>query len=444
MKGQSLKKQAMVTAGGSALVRAMGFGLRILLSRLLGAEALGIMELASGVHMLALTPAAAGLPSAVSRLTAKAETEEEKQLTLYAGRSLALGMGVWAAAALLLLAPALSRALGDERTLPSLLFFVPCVMTVGVSCVYDGYFLGRGRALPPAVSELAEQIVRMGVIAAFASLVGRVTPAWRAALPAAASSFGETVGLAVICFAAGSIPSFRGDRRLHERKRALRKLSLPLVLNRFSHTALRSLCSVMIPLRLAAGGMQQAEAMSRLGMLNGMVMPLMLLPGLISGALSAVGCPAIARCRTRKGESRLARKLLLAALGAGAVSMAGLYLCSPFIACRIYHLPELTPLIRSSCFLAVLLPVQQTLSGLMTGLGLQKHSLIASLLGAGFTLLCTWLWTSRQGIQGAAFAVMAGHGLTTLWELTVWRNRSVLRGIAGEACEKNEDVLTAD
>ena len=57
MKRQSLKRQALITGASTALVRAMGFALRLYVSRLLGAEALGVMELASGVHMLALTPA---------------------------------------------------------------------------------------------------------------------------------------------------------------------------------------------------------------------------------------------------------------------------------------------------------------------------------------------------------------------------------------------------
>ena len=83
MKRNSLKTQAMITTVCGALVRLMGFFLRLLLSRLLGAEALGVMELASGAHMLALTPAASGLPSAVSRLTARAETPEKRALIFH-------------------------------------------------------------------------------------------------------------------------------------------------------------------------------------------------------------------------------------------------------------------------------------------------------------------------------------------------------------------------
>ena len=417
MRKESLKRQAMITACCGALVRAMGFGLRLWISRLLGAEALGVTELASGAHMLALTPAAAGLPSAVSRLTAKAENDEQRWLTLYAGRQMAAWMGLCVTPLFLFLSPVLARLLGDERTLPTLVFFAPCVLTVGLSSVYDGYFFGRGKALPPALSEGVEQIVRLGVVGALAFLVPRVTVAYRAALPAVASTLGEAAGLAVILAMAGSIPSFRKDSRLPDRRRKLFSLSLPLLLNRFCHTGLRSLCGVIIPQRLMAGGLDKAEAMSRLGMFSGMAMPLMFLPCLISGALAAVGGPAMARCKTKQAENRLALRLLSAGLATGLLSAAGLYALAPYVSNLFYRLPELTPLLRAAVPLAVLLPVQQTVNGMMTGLGLQKRSLAAGLLGAAATLLCTWQWTPARGIYGAAFASMAGHGLILFCEL---------------------------
>ncbi len=413
----SLKKQAMVTAGSTAAVRAAGFALRLWISRLLGAEALGILELASGVHMLALTPAAAGLPGAVSRMAAKAENEEQRQLALYAGRQVSLRLGGVIAPLFFLLGPLLSRALGDERALPALWCFVPCVITVGVSSVYDGWFFGRGRALPPAVSECAEQAARMLALAALARWISRVTPAWRAAMPAAASTVGEAVGLGVVMAWAGRVPSFRHDPRLAETRRQLMGLSLPLLLNRLCHTGLRSLCSAVIPLRLMAGGCLRAEAMSLLGMLNGMVMPLMFLPCMVSGALAAVGAPAAARCKTAPAERRLIRRLLFAALAVGAACAGGLYALAPFLARRFYRLPELTALIRFSCPLALLLPLHQAASGVMTGLGMQKKTLRASLAGSAVLLFFTWYWVPKLGISGAALSSMIGHAVMLLCDL---------------------------
>ena len=427
MKEMSLRRQAAVTACGGAAVRALGFALRLWMSRSLGAEAVGIMELAAGAHALAVTPGAAGLPGAVSRLTARAESKEDQWQVLHAGKTLALRTGLLLWPLFFLLSPWIARWLGDPRTLPSLWFYAPCVLLIALSSVYDGYCFGQGRPVPPALSELTEQLTRLALVLGLAFMIPRVTAAWRAALPALAALAGEAAGLWVVRrMARNQTFSFDPAREAALRKHLLR-LSLPLLVNRLTHTGLHTLCGVVIPLQLVAAGLDHGEAVSRLGMLNGMVLPLMFLPGLFSGALSAVGTPAVARCRTRRAENRLMRKVLLSSLGIGCLCAAGLYAAAPLLSMGLYRLPELTPLIRACCPLAVALPVQQAASGLMTGLGLQKKSLAASLMGAAATLLCTWQWVPARGICGAAHASLAGHGLELFCCLTILllRNRSL-------------------
>ena len=72
MKAVGAKKQTVFLTGVNAVVRALGLLMRVMLSRLLGAEIMGIAELAQGVHMLAITPLTSGLPLAISRMTARA------------------------------------------------------------------------------------------------------------------------------------------------------------------------------------------------------------------------------------------------------------------------------------------------------------------------------------------------------------------------------------
>lgn len=247
MKQQSLRRQTLVTAGCSAAVRGIGFGMRLWLSRMLGAEAVGVMELAGSVHMLALTPAAAGLPGAVSRLTAKSSAQEQP-LVLRAGRQLALGMAAMLTPLLLLLSPWIARQLGDGRTLPSLYLFAPCLVLIGVSSVYDGYCLGRGEVWPPALSELTEQLTRLAVSLGLLSCLPGLTVAYRAAVPALATALGEGAGLLVMLRFVGRMRGRRTDPRLPAIRRQLTRLSLPLMLTRLSHTGLRALCGAVIPL----------------------------------------------------------------------------------------------------------------------------------------------------------------------------------------------------
>lgn len=417
MKKQSLRGQAALITGCGAAVRAMGFLMRLWISRALGAEAVGIMELASGVHTLALTPAAAGLPAAVSRLTARARTEEEQQRVLYAARQLARRIALWIMPLYLAAAPWIADALGDRRTLPSLIFFAPCVLFIGLSGVYDGYCLGKSSAFSPAMSELGEQMFRFCALMVFSRGLGRLTAAGRAALPAAAGLIGEGAGWVIAVVLVGKAASFRGDPGLKAIRKELWALSLPMMLSRLSHTGLRALSGLLIPQRLAAAGLPHSEAMSRLGMLNGMVLPLMFLPGLLAGSLAVVGGPAAARCESGERLKRLFFRLLWPALLTGLACAAGLRLFSPWIALRLYRLPEIAPMIRALCPMAVLLPVQQALSGMMNGLGRQKSALRHGLLGAALTLALTFRWTYTLGILGAGYAAMAGHGVTLLCTL---------------------------
>ena len=76
----SLKKQALVLTLANAYTRALGFVLRLVTARLMGAEAMGVMELASSAVMLAITPVTAGVPTAMSRLTAQRGADEKAVL----------------------------------------------------------------------------------------------------------------------------------------------------------------------------------------------------------------------------------------------------------------------------------------------------------------------------------------------------------------------------
>ena len=71
MKKQSLFRQTVILSGANFLVRARGFVMRIVFSRRRGAQAVGLMELSSGVHALLITPVTSGVPLAVSRLVAQ-------------------------------------------------------------------------------------------------------------------------------------------------------------------------------------------------------------------------------------------------------------------------------------------------------------------------------------------------------------------------------------
>lgn len=429
MKGQSLKIQTAVMTGCNIVIRGLGFVLRMITARLLGPEAVGVMELAGQAHMLALTPAATGLPGAVSRMVAKGD---EKAGVLLTARKMVLRLGLMLGMLLLLFSPLIAGWMGDERILPSLMLFSPCILIIGLSGVYRGYSLGIGNVWPPALCEMTEQVVRLLIVLASALIIPKLTVAWRAAVPAFATVMGEGCGLMLIVLWLGK----KAKGKAAPVGRQLSRAALPVTMNRLCHTALRTLCSVMIPMRLAAAGLSHSEAISRMGMLNGMVMPLIFLPGMFSGALGTVSIPAVAGCFSCARQRKLILRLLLAAAAVGIGCCSFLHVLAPFVGHKLYGLPEVGDLLRAMSPMAAILSVQQVLGGIMMGLGLEKKTFFASLWGALITLGFTFLWAAdrRFGIYGAGYANLVGHGVTLvcclisflMYEKTAERNASAV------------------
>ena len=119
---QSLKRQTLILTLANAYTRALGFILRLLSARLMGAEALGVMELSSSAIMLAITPVTAGIPSAISRLTAQPGADE--RAILRAGLTLVKRLSLALIPLMLLLAPGMAWLLGGPLGLGLFGFFL--------------------------------------------------------------------------------------------------------------------------------------------------------------------------------------------------------------------------------------------------------------------------------------------------------------------------------
>ncbi len=423
MRKGTARQQTLFLALINGAVRLVGFTMRVALSRLLGAEIMGIGELAGSIHMLAITPLTAGLPLAVSRLTAK-EDRGERGAALGAGKRL-----VWLASLVLvpvylLLSPAIAHWTGDVRVLPSLLFSAPCIFILGYSGVYNGYCFGTERVFAPAWSEGIEQLVRAGLAVALVLLLPGLTAAWSAAIPIFSTMVAEICGLIFVLLV---LRPPRVEKALCLPKmRPILTLALPATGSRLIATALRSMIAVLTPVLLVRSGLAQAEATARLGMLSGMVMPIVMAPCVFTSALSMVALPRLAKA---EGEPERLKALLAQftrdSLLIGFLCMAGVYWLSPFVAARVFRLPELTGLFRIAAPLVPLMSLAHISSGMVAGLGQQKRAFWGALLSSGMTLLLHMLLTTQPTLRltGALIALSAGEVLTASWNMAVLYRR---------------------
>lgn len=417
----NLAKQALILTLGNGLTRGLGFILRLLLARWMGAEALGVMEMANSVGMLALTPVTAGIPSAMSRLTAKHPSVDQPSV-LRAGLHLISRLALWLTPALFLLSPCMAWMLGDLRTLPAILFTAPDILLLGLCGVYCGYCYGQENTLLPAAAECAEQGVRFVLSIALVLCFRRAGVGITAALPGAA----ETVAaLVVVLIFRRMIPLRRQlTAPSHALQRQIFQLAAPTTLARLCLTGTRALEAVLLPVCLRRSGLSAAAATAQFGLLTGMAMPMMLLPGVVTSALCMVTTPAISRCENDPRALRCTmRRLLFPALGIGLVSAVVLFFGADLISLHLYRTPALAPLLRVLCPITVLFAIHQVQMGVITGLGLQRQALTGTVISSVLSMLCLALLASSPQLRlfGAALASMAGQLFSVTWDAAILR-----------------------
>ena len=162
-------KNAALLTGSDVVLRLAGLGLRIGLANALGGEGMGLYQLVLAVYGLFVTLATAGISVAATRLLTEELSRDAASARGMLRRLLALGagLGVLAMAAQAGLAGLAAKWwLGDVRAAGALRLSALGLPWMAVSAVLRGFFLARRRVGPNVASQLVEQTVRIGAVAA--------------------------------------------------------------------------------------------------------------------------------------------------------------------------------------------------------------------------------------------------------------------------------------
>lgn len=295
------------------------------------------------------------------------------------------------------------------------MLLVPCAALTGVENLHKHVFYGAGLVRPPAVTELLEQAVRA---AAVLGLLICFLPQY----PERAA--GLIVAGMVVCevFSALTLTvlyhSRLGDLRRQGpgepgqiRRRRILSIALPVGANALLGNLMGAVNATLIPRKLVEGGMDRGEAVSELGVVCGMTLPMLSLPTVFLGAMSLVLVPRLARSAALGQRDRV-RRQIDRALSAVSVltlpAMGMMAVLGPDLGTFLFgqekvgeHLVPLAAAMALSCY-------QSTFGAALNGIGRQGSVAWISILCDGVQLAFTAGLVARPGIG------MGGYVLGTL------------------------------
>ncbi len=308
-------------AAAGLLAKLLSAVYRVLVAQWLGAEAVGLYEMAAPVLATGISICGMGLPVATSALVAAAlgrgDVPGARRL-LTAARRLLLLAGTVGAATVFAFAPRLAVAVGNPAAAGPMRAIAPAILVATLLAGEKAWLQGSGRIAASAAVVSAEQLARVGAaLAAAAAFIGRsggeVAAAGAAGAIAWAPAIGATGGIAVSALTDRLAPVGPAARPGQGRRwdpgdegPDLLRVGLPNWAAGVVSSVTTALDAAFVVWRLRSAGLGDYTATAWLGELNGMAIPLAAGPAVLFGALGSALIPNLAAdwARGRLGTVR--------------------------------------------------------------------------------------------------------------------------------------------
>ena len=415
---KQIVKAAALLTGFSVLTRAVGFLYRIYLSRTLGAEYLGIYQIVLSVFTVFLTLTSSGIPVTVSRYTAKygkSGNHSAQNSIVTAACCLGLVISASLSAILLLFRGAFSYLFADQRCMPVFLALLPGFLASSVYSAFRGGLWGRKSYFSYSLVEFLEELsmVLAGVL--LISGVDQIMGQTIRAGAAVSISYTVSAALTVILY-------FRRGGRLSRFSSQLKPLirsSAPITSVRLASCVLNSFIAIILPARLTLYG--YSDALALFGVFSGMVMPLLFLPGTVTGSINLVLVPEISSSNHELEKHHLRSKIETAfnfSLAVACIAFPAYLACGSQFASSLYHSETAGTLLRNNAFLMIPMALSMVSSTVYNSLGFEYKAMISFFVGAVVMLLCLWFLPKFIGIYALTVGHFANQVICILLNLT--------------------------
>lgn len=386
-----------------------GFIYTIILSQAIGAEGLGMYQVASNLVSLIVAMSASGLPFVLGRRVAEFDALGRKKSQDGAvTAALAIGMGVSAVmCGIFILNNSLLMKLTQSSQIATMcLLLLPAAFANSLYACFRGALWGKKRYIPHSSLEIIDIVIRIILaLIVFQGFFSEYTGALRACM---AYSFTcmitATVSFVMYKINGGGFAKPKGHLK------PIIKSAIPVSGIRLAGSAFTTAIAVLFNMRMTAVGYTINSVMAEYGILTGMVLPLIAFPVIFTYAISTTLVPEISG-NMKIGKIDAVRRHLKKAINYtllfGSLAI-GVYIAfAPDICALIFKNAQAGAYARNACWIMIPLAVASLTTSLQNSLGLEYKSLLNYFVGGLCMILSLWFLPGYIG----AYCLIVGTGL---------------------------------
>lgn len=420
MKNKFIKSTFILLIGGF-VTKIIGMLIKIVMTRLIGTEGIGIYMLVSPTFMLFISIAQLGLPVAISKLVAE-DTRNNKNL-VFLCFPITIFINVIIMIFLLFFSDFIAVSLIHEPRIKLGLTCIGFVLPfISISSILRGYFFGKQKMVPHVISNITEDLIRLFVIMIGVPIFLIKGIEYAIAFIVLSNIISELTSIFVLFF---FLPkNFKITKKdLVIDKASIKEImgiSIPTTGSRLIGSIGYFFEPIIMTYFLMRSGYTNSFIVNEYGIINGYVMPLVLLPSFFTLAISQAIIPVISYNFSHnniKFTQKKIRQGIFYSLLIG-IPCTLVFFFIPEIPLKfIYNTSEGIPYIKVMSIICLLHYVQSPISSSLQAMGKAHDSMMGTLYGMFLRTLVLIIGCSCHiGMWGLIIATSINIVFVTIYD----------------------------
>lgn len=421
MKEKFINSVIILLIGG-LLTKLLGMLIKIIMSRRIGTEGLGLYMMILPTFSLFIGIGQFGLPTALSKLVA--EKRKNNIRLFFSILPIALIINLVLIITIIIIAPVLANTLlHDSRCYLPILAIAVVIPFTSLSSICRSYFFGKEQMAPHVISNLVEDIVRLTLMILGIPFFLPKGLEYAVCYIILSNVVSEGISILILFLFLPKKIQIKKEDLLPKKDYMKESLSIgiPNTTGRLLGSIGYFLEPILLTTTLLAVGYSSKYITMEYGILSGYVMPLLLLPSFFTMAISQALLPVVSREYTRKNYKFVKRKIKQAMLYSLAIGIPVtiFFITLPELPLKlIYHTKEGISYMRFLAPVCLFQYIQSPLSSCLDAMGKSKDAMVATTLGViTRSSLLVILSLLKIGLWGLIIAISINVFVVTFYSI---------------------------
>ena len=397
------------------------------------------------VYTLAITFATSGISLACTCIVSEEIEKNNKSSGIKAANTCikySIFLGTITMLIFLSIAPFITTTLLKNKVTTTPIYAIslglPCI---SISAVISGYFSSVGKSYKNAISKILELLIK--IISTIILLKYTINQG----INAICSSLiiGDVISEFFAC--ALNLILYKYDIKKKKQKRSyttnigkrIIKISLPVAITSYIRSALSSLKQFLIPLQLQISGLSYTLAVSKYGLITGMVMPVLMFCSFFINSYSSLLIPEYVRLQTGKNYNRIktiSHKIFYITY-TFSILISGIFLIYPNeISLAVYKNIEAAQYIKILSPLIIFMYIDHIIDSMLKGINSQFGVMCINILDLIITITIIYFLVPKLGLNGYILSIFISEIFNYTASFTLLKHKTKFKFDTKQFCIK--------